>query len=926
MAFQMIPPRLSSSPPPLDSLPTVTCPEEEDDEEFGNFSTHNTSFDITGLSDKLPPTPDTSPSKFPTVGHVIGKVLPSLVEGVRDDTISQDSGVGSSNHPNEFSPQPPLDDHSFGDFSSSVPDVSKVSVEPRNEAGNLKSEDDDFTNFQAFSSVSNIPPRVKDSECATISSDNGSGEHDHVNNSSQIFSAVPECYEGSGRRSRNSFSMIGTPPPLDYVANSETLDDEFSRFSPNLPTDNDDFGDFKYNEMPDITNGELPFAEKVNCNKSSPVLHKKERFTLQDSVKNKESAPLNIKESVSANVSIIKNITNQMNNIDENSGYSKTETANVINKSVPPDCISIGNEFSTQVSRTLDKNLNMGYETQSTVTTNRKDGISSVFSSENVVEKVKNEVMDAGSVEEHHCIKASCSCDSAESHWKNEIEEQLDISKVSVESWTDYERGDKKNDSGVDANSISNKSACNHEDYEFSEVRTEKGEHDGIQCYKSYTLRDSVVLREHSPSDIEHFDKADSQSESDFGDFSKANDEDDDLDFADLREQVENGTFGTEEAVHLADEVGKFSDTHINSENEDEFGDFNSSAFIDSEFGDFGSANVGDEFGDFAVHEACGSYTNHDLKGEFGDFDDPEGTRDFGNFTKAAGSKERGTGDFSPSWKESNFATPCTSSPVLKKLESLVLKWIPKGKTALSLQEEQSVPPLHQAVESDAFVWRQLENLEASAALTLTWGNTQAHNFFLSSVNVDARNIVSKEALITLFGQKWSSSVPLFAQTLSFSPLTPAKSTEGSVGPAVGFSGCTRESSSAATTTAVTSPKFRREEQTEVSAEDDGTEEQIPPAKFDWTSSGLTNPLETPGIEREFLSEGGDKGCNNRIKSPPTPSPLVQQILGSGMTKGFLSNTPLQSLSPEVRQVVEHLPDLSFMQSKVLMFPIRGEQ
>ena len=29
-----------------------------------------------------------------------------------------------------------------------------------------------------------------------------------------------------------------------------------------------------------------------------------------------------------------------------------------------------------------------------------------------------------------------------------------------------------------------------------------------------------------------------------------------------------------------------------------------------------------------------------------------------------------------------------------------------------------------------------------------------------------------------LFGQKWSSSVPLFAQTLSFSPLTPAKPAE----------------------------------------------------------------------------------------------------------------------------------------------------
>lgn len=46
MAFQMIPPRLSSSPPPLDSLPPVACP--GDDDEFDHFSSHNASFDITG--------------------------------------------------------------------------------------------------------------------------------------------------------------------------------------------------------------------------------------------------------------------------------------------------------------------------------------------------------------------------------------------------------------------------------------------------------------------------------------------------------------------------------------------------------------------------------------------------------------------------------------------------------------------------------------------------------------------------------------------------------------------------------------------------------------------------------------------------------------------------------------------------------------
>ena len=81
------------------------------------------------------------------------------------------------------------------------------------------------------------------------------------------------------------------------------------------------------------------------------------------------------------------------------------------------------------------------------------------------------------------------------------------------------------------------------------------------------------------------------------------------------------------------------------------------------------------------------------------------------------------------------------------------------------------------------------------------------------------------------------------------------------------------------------------------------------------------------GLEQEFLSEGGDKGSGERAaKSPPTPSPLVQQILGRGMSKVPCPATPLQSLAPEVRQVVTQLPNLSFMRSRVLMFPIRGDQ
>lgn len=95
------------------------------------------------------------------------------------------------------------------------------------------------------------------------------------------------------------------------------------------------------------------------------------------------------------------------------------------------------------------------------------------------------------------------------------------------------------------------------------------------------------------------------------------------------------------------------------------------------------------------------------------------------------------------------------------------------------------------------------------------------------------------------------------------------------------------------------------------------------------------------GLEEEFLNDGGEGASSSHppSRNPPAPSPLVQQILGgggmgsgAGTGVGGLSGgsrpsaTPLATLTPEARQVVETLPDLSYMRSKVLMFPIRDHQ
>lgn len=75
-----------------------------------------------------------------------------------------------------------------------------------------------------------------------------------------------------------------------------------------------------------------------------------------------------------------------------------------------------------------------------------------------------------------------------------------------------------------------------------------------------------------------------------------------------------------------------------------------------------------------------------------------------------------------------------------------------------------------------------------------------------------------------LFGQKWSSSVPLFAQTLSFSPLTPAKLAEVSEGPTtVAFNG--REPTTPPVSATISSLKVKEESSAEVlPAKDDNSE------------------------------------------------------------------------------------------------------
>ncbi|KDR10583.1 Aftiphilin [Zootermopsis nevadensis] len=116
-----------------------------------------------------------------------------------------------------------------------------------------------------------------------------------------------------------------------------------------------------------------------------------------------------------------------------------------------------------------------------------------------------------------------------------------------------------------------------------------------------------------------------------------------------------------------------------------------------------------------------------------------------------------------------------------------------------------------------------------------------------------------------LFGPRWNTSVPRFAANLGFSPLEPVQASHRSPTPM------------------------------EPSGELPSEEAVVPAAQFDWINSGLVNPLDSPEASTSNL-----------------------QILASSYS------APVPMLSPESVRVLDGLPDLSFMQAKLLMFPVRG--
>ncbi|CAL8329414.1 unnamed protein product [Lota lota] len=221
-------------------------------------------------------------------------------------------------------------------------------------------------------------------------------------------------------------------------------------------------------------------------------------------------------------------------------------------------------------------------------------------------------------------------------------------------------------------------------------------------------------------------------------------------------------------------------------------------------------------------------------------------------------------------------------------------------------------------------VWRQLLDIHQASGLKHQWGGSHSNKTLLSSLGIDTRNILftgqKKQAII----------VPMYAASLGM--LEPTKEPVKPI------------SAAEMITSIAQAPPLGPEKSP---CPSDPAQEALPPVQFDWSSSGLTNPLDASGgsslLNLDFFGPVEDSGPSSSTSIPGVDPELYElttaklDSTGSGrrvvdafarlmstMEKTSTSTRKPKKeehLSEEAAKVMASLPDLSFMQAKVLMFP-----
>lgn len=99
----------------------------------------------------------------------------------------------------------------------------------------------------------------------------------------------------------------------------------------------------------------------------------------------------------------------------------------------------------------------------------------------------------------------------------------------------------------------------------------------------------------------------------------------------------------------------------------------------------------------------------------------------------------------------------------------------------------------------------------------------------------------------------------------------------------------------------------------------DPFQESLPPVQFDWSSSGLTNPLDGVDPELYELTTAKLETSTSSLRVTDAFAKLMSTVEKTSTSTRKPKRE--EHLSEEAVKVIVNLPDLTFMHAKVLMFP-----
>ncbi|XP_031959440.1 aftiphilin isoform X2 [Corvus moneduloides] len=260
--------------------------------------------------------------------------------------------------------------------------------------------------------------------------------------------------------------------------------------------------------------------------------------------------------------------------------------------------------------------------------------------------------------------------------------------------------------------------------------------------------------------------------------------------------------------------------------------------------------------------------------------------------------------------KQSQELSPSVQTTLLSRLERIFEVCFPSMPVAEIEEEISSLNHLLEANNKKQItaeeslgssgelmdVWTELQDIHDAYGLRYQWGGSHSNKKLLCSLGIDTRNILFTG------NKKQPVIVPMYAAGLGMleptkEPLKPISAAEkiASIGQ-----------------TPPVSPEMN-------TCASDQFQESLPPVQFDWSSSGLTNPLD--GVDPELYELTTSKLETSNTSNRVTDA--FARLMSTVEKASTSTRKPKKEehLSEEAAKVISSLPDLTFMHAKVLMFP-----